>query len=173
MSFIPSSTGAWTEDKDRQEALIRASDLDWTLVRPAAFGERSTTTPIEVIVHVDVVSLCWISRRGSIDVCRRRIGTRSVRATSRIHRTPMLMRHREQVPRSSLRLPLSQKQERSHFFLFISCSGEREHPIHRPSFRDGRSSTSELREAHLRTAARISARIACSGASYLLPCPPN
>jgi putative NADH-flavin reductase len=51
------------QDKDRQEALIRASDLDWTLVRPASFREKSTTTPIEVIVQVAGVSLCWISRR--------------------------------------------------------------------------------------------------------------
>lgn len=35
-------------DKDRQEALIRASDRDWTIVRPAPFARRVPAGPLEV-----------------------------------------------------------------------------------------------------------------------------
>ncbi len=49
------------EDKDRQEALIRESPLDWTIVRPASFSRRSTTAPIEAVVEVGDVHLCWIT----------------------------------------------------------------------------------------------------------------
>lgn len=35
-------------DKDRQEAIIRASDLDWTIVRPAPFSSRAGPGPLQV-----------------------------------------------------------------------------------------------------------------------------
>lgn len=35
-------------DKDRQEALIRASDRDWTIVRPAPFARSVPEEPLEV-----------------------------------------------------------------------------------------------------------------------------
>ncbi len=35
-------------DKDRQEKLICASELDWTIVRPAPFSERRVPAPLEV-----------------------------------------------------------------------------------------------------------------------------
>ena len=35
-------------DKDRQEKLILASGLDWTIVRPAPFSERRAPSPIEI-----------------------------------------------------------------------------------------------------------------------------
>lgn len=50
------------EDKDRQEALIRQADLEWTIVRPASFLNRRGATPIEAAVEVSGVNLCWISR---------------------------------------------------------------------------------------------------------------
>lgn len=40
------------EDKDRQEVLIRASDLDWTIVRPAPFASRTLGDPMHVHVRV-------------------------------------------------------------------------------------------------------------------------
>jgi putative NADH-flavin reductase len=40
-------------DKDRQEALIAASALDWIIVRPAPFSNRRVPGPIEVHVRVD------------------------------------------------------------------------------------------------------------------------
>ena len=50
------------EDKNREEALIRQSALDWTIVRPASFSRRSSTAPIEAVVQVRDVKLCWITR---------------------------------------------------------------------------------------------------------------
>jgi putative NADH-flavin reductase len=40
------------EDKDRQEALIAASGLEWILVRPAPFVRRAVTDPIEVHTRI-------------------------------------------------------------------------------------------------------------------------
>lgn len=34
-------------DKDRQEALLRASGLDWTILRPAAFAAKPGPAPLE------------------------------------------------------------------------------------------------------------------------------
>jgi putative NADH-flavin reductase len=41
------------QDKNRQEALIAASDLDWIIVRPAPFSNRRVPVPIEVHTRVD------------------------------------------------------------------------------------------------------------------------
>lgn len=40
------------EDKDRQEALITASNLDWIIVRPAPFVKSGVTGPLEVHARV-------------------------------------------------------------------------------------------------------------------------
>lgn len=39
-------------DKDRQEALIAASDLDWTIVRPAPFKEAAAG-PLQVLTRIE------------------------------------------------------------------------------------------------------------------------
>ena len=39
-------------DKDRQEALIAASDLDWTIVRPAPFAKAGVAGAIEVHTRI-------------------------------------------------------------------------------------------------------------------------
>jgi len=39
-------------DKDRQEALIVASDLEWTIVRPAPFTISNVIDPIEIHTHL-------------------------------------------------------------------------------------------------------------------------
>jgi putative NADH-flavin reductase len=39
-------------DKDRQEALIAASNLDWIIVRPAPFAETAGPSPIEVHTRI-------------------------------------------------------------------------------------------------------------------------
>jgi putative NADH-flavin reductase len=39
-------------DKDRQEALVRASDTDWTIVRPAPFGATGTAAALHVVTDV-------------------------------------------------------------------------------------------------------------------------
>lgn len=39
-------------DKDRQEAIIEGSDLDWTIVRPAPFAARAGRGPLQV--HTEI-----------------------------------------------------------------------------------------------------------------------
>ena len=50
-------------DKDRQEALIAASDTDWTIVRPAPFNDRPTGGDLHVVTEVSPeTKLCRIAR---------------------------------------------------------------------------------------------------------------
>ena len=39
-------------DKDRQEAMIACTDLDWTIVRPAPFAAQASGAPLQV--HTDI-----------------------------------------------------------------------------------------------------------------------
>ena len=48
-------------DKDRQEALIRQSDTDWTIVRPAPFRNRTPPGPLRVETSVADIVLRKIS----------------------------------------------------------------------------------------------------------------
>ena len=49
-------------DKDRQETLIRASQTDWTIVRPAPFRHKQPPGPLKAVTDVDDVTLRRISR---------------------------------------------------------------------------------------------------------------
>lgn len=50
-------------DKDRQEALIAASDLDWTIVRPAPFSEKPAASPLQVVTEIrPETRLCRVTR---------------------------------------------------------------------------------------------------------------
>jgi putative NADH-flavin reductase len=49
------------EDKDRQEALIRATALDWVLLRPAPFQEKVPREDLRVALNVEGVTLRRIS----------------------------------------------------------------------------------------------------------------
>jgi putative NADH-flavin reductase len=49
-------------DKDVQEGLMRQSDLDWTIVRPAPFCTRTPPGPLRTVTNVDGVTLMKISR---------------------------------------------------------------------------------------------------------------
>jgi putative NADH-flavin reductase len=49
-------------DKDVQEALIRQSGLDWTIVRPASFRTRTPTGSLRVVTNVAGVTLRKVSR---------------------------------------------------------------------------------------------------------------
>lgn len=40
------------EDKDRQEAIVRASDLDWTLVRPSVLNDKPPQGNIRVLTDL-------------------------------------------------------------------------------------------------------------------------
>ena len=51
------------EDKDRQETLIRASGLAWTIVRPAAFRNVTPRGPLWAVTDVTGVTLRAISRQ--------------------------------------------------------------------------------------------------------------
>jgi putative NADH-flavin reductase len=60
--FFPLFTKHIYADKDVQEALIRESGLDWTLVRPAGFRARTPPGPLRVVVDAEGVTLTRISR---------------------------------------------------------------------------------------------------------------
>ena len=49
-------------DKDKQESLIRETDIDWTIVRPAPFRKDTPSGPLRVLTDVDDVTLRRISR---------------------------------------------------------------------------------------------------------------
>ncbi len=50
--IFPLFTRARYRDKDRQEKMIAASGLDWTIVRPAPFSERPATGSISVLNEI-------------------------------------------------------------------------------------------------------------------------
>jgi putative NADH-flavin reductase len=60
--FYPLVTRRIYEDKDRQEALIRESAIEWVLVRPAVFRKRTPREPLRVASDVRGVTLRWIAR---------------------------------------------------------------------------------------------------------------
>ena len=60
---FPLFTKAIYADKDRQEALIRASATDWTIVRPAPFRGRTPAGPVRVVTRVGRTVLRKISPR--------------------------------------------------------------------------------------------------------------
>jgi putative NADH-flavin reductase len=49
-------------DKDAQESLIRESQTDWTLVRPAPFRKHTRAGPLRAVTDVDDITLRRISR---------------------------------------------------------------------------------------------------------------
>jgi putative NADH-flavin reductase len=51
--IFPLFTRRRYRDKDRQEALIAASDLDWTIVRPAPFTARPVPGPLIVLTEIE------------------------------------------------------------------------------------------------------------------------
>jgi putative NADH-flavin reductase len=60
--LYPLFTKGIYEDKDRQEALIRQSRTDWTIVRPAPFRTSTPPGPLRAVTRVDGVRLRRISR---------------------------------------------------------------------------------------------------------------
>jgi uncharacterized protein YbjT (DUF2867 family) len=49
-------------DKELQEQLIRQSNLDWTIVRPAPFSEGKPSAPFQVLSEVGNAVLRKVSR---------------------------------------------------------------------------------------------------------------
>lgn len=54
--------GSIYPDKDRQEALIKASDLDWTIIRPAFLTNGPLTKRYRALTDLTGVTAGWISR---------------------------------------------------------------------------------------------------------------
>jgi putative NADH-flavin reductase len=50
------------KDKDRQEAIVRASDLDWTLVRPGSLTNGAKTGHVKAFTDLTGVTIGKISR---------------------------------------------------------------------------------------------------------------
>lgn len=48
----PLFTRPFYEDKNRQEQLIRASSLDWVIVRPAPFKATAGSSPLQALVEI-------------------------------------------------------------------------------------------------------------------------
>lgn len=60
--IYPLFTKGVYEDKDRQETLIRASGLDWTIVRPASFRKGVPAGPLRAVTDVTGVTLRKVGR---------------------------------------------------------------------------------------------------------------
>lgn len=61
--IFPLITRRMYDDKNRQEALITRSDLDWTIVRPAPFSDRPASTPLQVHTRIGPgLQLSYIQR---------------------------------------------------------------------------------------------------------------
>ena len=50
------------EDKDRQEALLRASNVDWTIVRPGALTNGAATGLVRALTNLDDITAAKVSR---------------------------------------------------------------------------------------------------------------
>jgi putative NADH-flavin reductase len=60
--LYPLFTKGIYKDKDRQESLIRESQTDWTIVRPAPFRKKMPAGPLRAVTDVADVTLRQISR---------------------------------------------------------------------------------------------------------------
>ena len=49
-------------DKDRQEALVRASGLDWVLVRPAVLSDGPARGSVRALIDLSGFHGGWITR---------------------------------------------------------------------------------------------------------------
>lgn len=71
----PLAIGAIYEDKDRQEALVRASALDWTIVRPGFLTDELPQRGYKVLTDLDGVHSGYISRSDCADCLLRAVET--------------------------------------------------------------------------------------------------
>lgn len=80
---FPLFTARTYADKNRQEALIRASGLDWTILRPAPFARSAGPGPLEI--HESVPADLSLTRITRAEVARLAVGLladmRSIRRT--------------------------------------------------------------------------------------------
>ena len=64
---LPLIVGAIYADKDRQEAIVKASDLDWTIVRPTLLTSGPRTGQYRVLTNLEGVHGGRISRADCAD----------------------------------------------------------------------------------------------------------
>jgi putative NADH-flavin reductase len=73
--LLPFVIGAIYEDKDRQEALVRASGLDWTIVRPGFLTDELPQRSYKILTRLDGVRAGYISRSDCADCLLRAVET--------------------------------------------------------------------------------------------------
>lgn len=73
------------EDKDRQEELIRASGLDWTIVRPAVFTDKDGNQPLRALTDLRGVTIKSISRADTARFVLDQLST-----TRWLHQSPLV-----------------------------------------------------------------------------------
>ena len=70
------------EDKDRQEALVRASPLDWTIIRPGFLTSRAPTGLVRPLTTLDGVTGGRVSRADVAAFIVENLGTADYRRTA-------------------------------------------------------------------------------------------
>jgi len=84
---LPSLLRTIYDDKNRQEALIRASDLEWTIVRPGFLTDGPATGNFRAIIDLDGETAGLISRADvAMFLVRQLVDSRY------LHETPLLTR---------------------------------------------------------------------------------
>jgi putative NADH-flavin reductase len=74
------------KDKERQEKLIKESDLAWIIVRPGFLTNRPETGKYRAITDMEGVKAGWISRS---DVARFML--EQAESPTFLHKTPLLI----------------------------------------------------------------------------------
>ena len=72
-------------DKDRQESLIRASDVDWTIVRPGFLPNGPLTGNYRMLTTMTGVTAGWVSRADVADFMLKELETNQY-----LRQTPLL-----------------------------------------------------------------------------------
>ncbi|MEX2165029.1 MAG: SDR family oxidoreductase [Sulfuricaulis sp.] len=83
--FLPSVNRPIYADKDRQEALIEASDVDWTIVRPGFLTNGPLTKNYRKLINLAGVTAGWISRADVAHFILEELASRQY-----LHQTPLL-----------------------------------------------------------------------------------
>lgn len=83
--FYPLLLKSVYADKDRQEALIKASNVDWTLVRPGFLTNGPATKNYRALTDLTGVTASWISRA---DVAHFMLG--ELASNRHLRQTPLL-----------------------------------------------------------------------------------
>ena len=73
------------QDKDRQEALVRASGLDWVLVRPSALNDKPPHGEVRALTDLSGFNGGWVARA---DVAR--FVVEQLESNTWLHRAPLV-----------------------------------------------------------------------------------